>query len=65
MIALEELAASTNIWGVVYLADIITMRMLPNEMSEPVKNLNSGDTVRILGVGQDAGYCVLLGFNGS
>ena len=34
------------------------MRMLPNEMSEAVKNLTSGDTVRILGAGQDAGYSI-------
>ena len=58
VVALEELAELNNIMGVVYLADEITMRSLPNETSEPVKNLCSGDSVRVLGVGQDEGYAI-------
>ena len=54
--ALEEVVASNTIQGVIYLADEVTMRMLPEEESEPVKNLPSGSVVNILGVGQDAGY---------
>ena len=54
--ALEELAATRELQAVVYLADIITMRTLPEEASEPVKNLLSGDVVNIIGAGQDAEY---------
>ena len=58
VIALEELAVSNYLMGVVYLEDTVTLRTLPDAISEPVKNLNSGDTVRILGAGQDAGYSI-------
>ena len=54
--ALEELASTRTIHAVVYLADIITVRKLPEEASEPMKNLNSGDMVSIIGAGQDAEY---------
>ena len=54
--ALEELAATKDIQAVVYLSDSITLRMLPEEDSEPVKNLVSGDVVSIIGAGQDAEY---------
>ena len=54
--ALEELASTRTLHAVVYLADIITVRKLPEEASEPMKNLNSGDMVSIIGAGQDAEY---------
>ena len=56
VIALEELVAQNPVQGVIYLADEVTMRVLPEEESEPVKNLPSGSVVNILSVGQDAGY---------
>ena len=56
VIALEELVAQNPVQGVIYLADEVTMRALPEEESEPVKNLPSGSVVNILSVGQDAGY---------
>ena len=54
--ALEELAASKEIQAVIYLADSVTLKSLPDESSEPVKNLVSGDVVNIIGAGQDAEY---------
>ena len=54
--ALEELAKTNVIQGVIYLVDEVTMRTLPEEGSEPLKNLPSGSVVDILGAGQDAGY---------
>ena len=54
--ALEELAKNNVIQGVIYLVDEVTMRTLPEEGSEPLKNLPSGSVVDILGAGQDAGY---------
>ena len=52
--ALEELAETKEIPAVVYLADSIGMRELPEETSESVKELVSGDEVSIIGVEQDA-----------
>ena len=54
--ALENLAAERDIQAMVYLADSVTLRMLPEETGEPVKNLVSGDVVSIIGAGQDAEY---------
>ena len=54
VVALEELAAAKELQAVVYLTDCIMMRELPEEASEPMKELTSGDVVSILGVGQDA-----------
>ena len=54
--ALEELAASKDIQAVIYLADSVIMRALPEEAAEPVKELVSGDVVSIIGAGQDAEY---------
>ena len=54
--ALEELAESGNIQGVIYLADEVVLNALPEEGSEPMKVLYSGDVVSIVGVGQDAEY---------
>lgn len=54
--ALEELAESRDIQGVIYLADEVVLNALPEEGSEPMKVLYSGDVVSIVGVGQDAEY---------
>lgn len=54
VMALEELATAKEIQAVVYLTDCIMIRELPEEASEPVKELTSGDVVSIIGVGQDA-----------
>ena len=56
VISLEELAATRDIQGVIYLADEVTLNALPYEGSEPVKKLYSGDVVSIIGVGQDEYY---------
>ena len=53
---LEELAATKDIQAVVYLADSVIMRALPEESAEPVKELVSGDVVSIIGAGQDVDY---------
>ena len=54
--SLEELAVSRDIQGVIYLADEVVLNALPEEGSEPMKVLYSGDVVSIVGVGQDAEY---------
>jgi len=53
---LETMAAERKIQAVVYLADSIILRTLPEDRSEPVKILSSGDVVNIIGVGQDTEY---------
>ncbi len=55
---LEKIAEEQEIPAVVYLEDFIYLRSLPEESSEPVKKLLSGDSVRILGAGQDAEHNV-------
>ena len=54
--ALEQLASEQEIQAAVYLADEVNMKALPEESSETVRVLASGDVVRIIGVGQDADY---------
>ena len=54
--SLEELAVSRDIQGVIYLADEVVLKALPEEGSEPMKVLYSGDVVSIVGAGQDAEY---------
>ena len=54
--ALEELAKEREIPAVVYLAENVVLRMLPEEASEPLKELVTGDVVYIIGAGQDAEY---------
>ena len=56
LMALEEVAANRVIQGVVYLEDEVILRVLPEESSEPVRILYSGDVVSIVSVGQDAEY---------
>ena len=53
---LEDLAATKDIQAVVYLADSVIMRALPDESAEPIKELVSGDVISIMGAGQDAEY---------
>lgn len=55
---LEKLAAKQEIQAVVYLEDTVLLKSLPDESSETVKELVSGDVVRIIGVGQDADYSI-------
>ena len=54
--SLEELAVSRDIQGVIYLADEVVLKALPEDESEPMKVLYSGDVVSIVGIGQDAEY---------
>lgn len=56
--ALEKLASEQEIQAVVYLEDRVLLKTLPDENSETVKELTSGDVVRIVGVGQDADYSI-------
>ena len=55
---LEKLAAKQEIQAVVYLEDTVLLKSLPDESSETVKELVSGDVVRIIGVGQDSDYSI-------
>ena len=51
---LEQLAGEQKLQAVVYLEDVVPLKTLPDENSETVKELVSGDVVQIIGVGQDA-----------
>lgn len=53
---LEQLTQTEEIQAVVYLDDEVHMKALPQEESDTVRVLSSGDVVQIIGVGQDADY---------
>ncbi|MBR5596233.1 MAG: hypothetical protein IKW30_02370 [Lachnospiraceae bacterium] len=54
--SLDSLAKTRELQAVIYLSDEVYVRMVPQEGSEPVKMLASGDVVSIVGVGQDSEY---------
>ena len=54
--ALVQLGSTKEIQAVIYLQDEVVVKTLPEDSSEPVKILVSGDVVSITGAGQDEEY---------